>query len=228
MRSYRFHKCLGSFNKLTVKGCFQTALFREWLTKSLRVCNFGNTLAMTITFFSKCWKFDKDLKNWIKNSEKFFCFYDSFIWIRNGKLSQSRTGYLSSTVNVLTNTRKISNITKGEIFWISFLHRNRKYNKGGSHADVKSIWDRLRCWLSKDVLKRRFLGSRLTKSLTVCNFTNTLGMTIIFFLKMFKISCRLEKVNKKIFFILKIIAFESGSAKPHNLEQDTCHRQSMC
>ena len=41
--------------------------------------------------------------------------------------------------------------------------------------------------LEKDVLKRAFLEIGLTKSLTVRNLGNTLGMTIIFCLKMFKI-----------------------------------------
>ena len=41
--------------------------------------------------------------------------------------------------------------------------------------------------LEKDVLKRAFLEISLTKSLTVRNLGNTLGMTIIFCLKMFKI-----------------------------------------
>ena len=37
--------------------------------------------------------------------------------------------------------------------------------------------------MSKDLLKRRYLESGLTKILTVCNFGNTLAMTMIFFLK---------------------------------------------
>ena len=37
--------------------------------------------------------------------------------------------------------------------------------------------------MSKDLLKRRYLESGLTKTLTVCNFGNTLAMTMTFFLK---------------------------------------------
>ena len=40
------------------------------------------------------------------------------LWERNGKFSQSPTGYLSSAVNVLTNSPKISNFNKGDIFQI--------------------------------------------------------------------------------------------------------------
>ena len=38
------------------------------------VVNFGNTLAMTIKFFSKCSKFDGDCINEIKNLENVFVF----------------------------------------------------------------------------------------------------------------------------------------------------------
>ena len=33
---------------------------------------------------------------------------------------------------------------------------------------------------------------------------------------------------RKMFSVLKIIAFESGTTNSHNPEQDTCHWQSMC
>ena len=38
--------------------------------------------------------------------------------MRNGKFSQSGTVHLSSTENVLTNTPKMSNFYKGDIFQI--------------------------------------------------------------------------------------------------------------
>ena len=36
-----------------------------------------------------------------------------------------------------------------------------------------------------------------------------------------------QKIEKK-FFVFQIIAFELGVTNSHNLEQDTCRRQSMC
>ena len=36
-----------------------------------------------------------------------------------------------------------------------------------------------------------------------------------------------EKIEKMV-FIFQIIAFELGVANSRNIEQDTCHRQSMC
>ena len=73
--------------------------------------------------------------------------------------------------------------------------------------------DDFTCSLSKRVLKRRFLESGLTKIFTVCNFGTILPMTIIFSFKM---------------FVFQIIAFELGVGNSHNLEQDTCRRQSIC
>ena len=56
-------------------------------------------------------------------------------------------------------------------------------------------------------------------------------MTIIFFFKMFKIRCTFQiwnKKNEEKFLLLKIIAFAWGTTNFHNLEEDTCHWQSMC
>ena len=36
-----------------------------------------------------------------------------------------------------------------------------------------------------------------------------------------------QKIEKK-FFIFQIVVFELGVAHSHNLEQNTCQRQSMC
>ena len=63
-----------------------------------------------------------------------------------------------------------------------------------------SNWDTFTCWLSKDVPKRGFSQSGMTKFFTVCNFGNILAMTIILFFKMFKIFCRLQKWNKQLIF----------------------------
>ena len=83
--------------------------------------------------------------------------------------------------------------------------------------------DAFTCSLSKRVLKRRFLVSGLTKIVAVCNFGNTLGMTIIFFFKCLKldVDSRIGIKNEKKFIVFKIIAFELGFANSHNLEQDT-------
>ena len=68
------------------------------------------------------------------------------------------------------------------------------------------FWYRWICWVSKDVLRRRWIVSGVTKPWTVANFGNTLAMTIFFFLKLCKIWWRFDKWNKnsrKCFFFLR-------------------------
>ena len=36
-----------------------------------------------------------------------------------------------------------------------------------------------------------------------------------------------QKIEQKC-LVFEIIAFELGVANSHNIEQDTCHRKSMC
>ena len=158
------------------------------LAKSLTGSNFGNTQATTTIFFLRkikiWWRFNK--RN-TKLRRKFFPFYSNSVSIGNSKFSQSQTGYLSSVANVLTNTPKISNFHKRNIFQLILFQSDCKIWNKCSHAGFTSVWHPLTRWLSKEVLKRCFLESDLTKSLAVCNFGNTLAITIIFFSKMFEI-----------------------------------------
>ena len=39
---------------------------------------------------------------------------------------------------------------------------------------------------------------------------------------------QMQQKKQKIFSVLKITAFESGTKNIHNPEHDTCHWQSMC
>ena len=115
----------------------------------------------------------------------------------SNKFLQSWTGHLASAVNVLTKNPKISLNTRGDIFQINFPEKNEKTWSKRSHGAFASIWDAFTCWLSMRALKRRLLGSGLSKFFTACNFGNILAMTIIFCFKMFKIWCRFQKWKKK-------------------------------
>ena len=64
------------------------------------------------SFFSRCSNFDVDFKNATKSREKTLCFFDNCIEIGYGKFSLLRTEYFSSTVNLLTNSPEISDMTK--------------------------------------------------------------------------------------------------------------------
>ena len=75
----------------------------------------------------------------------------------------------------------ISNFNQGDIFQIISPHSDEKIWKKLSDEDFTSVKNRLICWLSKDVLRRRWIVSGVTKPYTVVNFGNTLAMTIFFF-----------------------------------------------
>ena len=130
----------------------------------------------------------KDLgsRNGTENQEKVYRFSDNCIWIGSCRYSQPWTGYLPSAVNVLTKTPNISSNTRGDIFQINFPENDKKTWQKCSHGNSRSICDAFTCSLSKRVLKRRFLESGLTKIFTVCNFANTLTVTIMFFSKCLK------------------------------------------
>ena len=87
---------------------------------------------------------------------------------------------MSLAVNVLTNTTKISHITKKETISKSALPRmKKKYDKSPAIYILQVFWDSLSCWQSKSVLKRGFLNICLTTSLEVFNFENTLVVTVV-------------------------------------------------
>ena len=57
-----------------------------------------------------------------KIPEKVFCFWDNSILIGCVKLSLLKSEYLSSAVNVLTNSLKILHSTKRDFFELNSLH----------------------------------------------------------------------------------------------------------
>ena len=114
-------QCLNKFTMLSVKGSFETDSLDIYLTTFSGVHNFGNISAMRVIFFWKCSKFKVDFENLRKNPEKAFCFWDNYV--RNGcvKLSVLRREYLSSAVNVLTNSYKSLRLTKTDFFWLNYV-----------------------------------------------------------------------------------------------------------
>ena len=92
----------------------------------------------------------------------------------------------------------ISNFNQGDIFLIISFHSDEKISQKWSHEDFTSVWNRLTCWLSKDILRRRWIVSGVTKSWTVANLGNTWAMTIFSCFKMFKSSWRFHKWKIKL------------------------------
>ena len=84
---------------------------------------------MRIGIFSNCLNVDVEFRTIAKNSQTVFCFLDNCIWNGYGKLSLLQRRYLSSGVNILTNSLNISHITNRDIFKLNFLQRNEKYDR---------------------------------------------------------------------------------------------------
>ena len=100
------------------KGPIKRDFLDIYLTTFFGVCKFKNTSDMRVIFFLEMikiqFKFRKCKK---KFKKKFFCFRDDCRCCN--KLSLLRTEYLSSAVNVLTNSPKIFYITSRDILQLN-------------------------------------------------------------------------------------------------------------
>ena len=88
-------------------GGLKWVFLESGLSKSFKVWNFRNKVAMTIIFFSNCLKLDVDSRKRTKKREKFFGFKDNCILIGDNQFSQSKKAYFSLAVNMLQTTRTI-------------------------------------------------------------------------------------------------------------------------
>ena len=77
-------------------------------------------------------------------------------------------------------------------------------------SDLNCVWACLPCFLLKGTVKQCFLDIYLTMFFRLYNFGNTLAMTVIFILNMFKILSRFPNSRKKLkkSFVSEIIAPE--------------------
>ena len=125
---------------------------------------------MRLIFLSKCLKLNVDSGNSVEGWEKLFSCWDNGIWIRCSKLSLLPEKYISSGVNVLANGIKISYITKKAFFQLNIPQREEQRLSNYWLADFTSVWDRLICWLSPDVLKRYCLDIYKSMHLAVHTF----------------------------------------------------------
>ena len=140
----RFQQCLRPFTLLLVEGDPETGLLRHLSNHDFEVRNFGNTKSMRVIFFLEIFKISYRFKKWRKRWD--FCFWGNCILRHIIKFSLLRTGYLSSAINVLTSSSKIS--------------RRETFSNSTALALInksdQSIWARLPCCFSKRSLKRDF------------------------------------------------------------------------
>ena len=128
--SSRMQQCLSPFTMLLVEGSSERIFLDIYLTTYLGVRNIKYTSSVRVIFFWKYSKFNVDFRNWEKNPEQVFCFWDNSIWIGCVKLCLLGREYLSTAVNVLTNKLKVLQRTKRDFSnSIAFTVIN-KYGKG--------------------------------------------------------------------------------------------------
>ena len=119
---------------------------------------------------------------------------------------------MSSVINMLTKSLKISHITKIKFSKLIFSQSDEKIWQKNFCADLSSLSDPLTCWLSICVLTRDLLGIEVTPLFPVYFFRRKSSLKLIFFFKVFQILCRFRKCSKKhkkLFFYFEVIGFES-------------------
>ena len=112
-----------------------------YLTTFFGVRKFRNTSAMRVTLFWKCSKLNLNFENAEKkkNWEKVFAFWDNCIWRCCHKLSLLRREYLSSAVNVLTNSPVILHITERDFFQPNCLYSDQQIWWNCCRSDFNSL-----------------------------------------------------------------------------------------
>ena len=111
------------------------------------------------SWFSERCKFHPQLRNTIKNWQKVFRFWDKVVWNCCQKICILRREYLSSGVNVLTNSVKISDVTKAAFFQLNIFRILGKREKSWCRVDFSSVSNPLTRWLPNGVLKQDLLDA---------------------------------------------------------------------
>ena len=71
-------------------------------------------------FFSEHWQFQIDSKTLSRIAQKFYCFWDNFVWIGNAKFSLLLREYLYLPINVLWSSSKFSDLIENKLFLTQF------------------------------------------------------------------------------------------------------------
>ena len=103
-------------------------------------------------------KFCVGFKNEIKFAEKVFGCLDNYVRNGCGKFSVLRRNNLSSVINVVSNSLKISDLTKRKGFQLNLSQNHERIGWKCCGADFSSVWDPLTRSLPKKVLKQDLLG----------------------------------------------------------------------
>ena len=154
---------------------------------------------MRVIFFKKYLKLNVNFRNPSKNSEKSFLLWDNCTWIGSCKFSLLQRKCMSSAVNLLINSPKISPITNRHIFGLNVHLSDEKIWWKGCRQDSSNVLDPLTCWLSKGVLKGGLFGHLSSHVFRTPEFPKYIGYDGHgFFFKILKNHCRFQKRSEKL------------------------------
>ena len=119
--SSRFHHCFGLFNMLAVDGCNKTMLSRDLSNHVL--CSVSIHKPWGSCFFRKCSQRNRNFRNVEKDWQKINLSEISAFELVMVNSSYHKKNWLSSVIDVLTNSPQISDINKRDIFQLNFWKR---------------------------------------------------------------------------------------------------------
>ena len=133
------------------------------------------------SFFAECCKFHEQFGEAIKNPRNVFSSWDKSVWSCCQKICILRREYLSSGLNVLTNSLKISNVTKADFFQLNLSRIHGKIEKYWCGANFGSVSNPLTRWFRKSALKQDLLDGLVNFSFRCDNFSNNKARILFFF-----------------------------------------------
>ena len=123
--SCRFQQCLVLFAMLLVEGSCATGPFRYLSEQVFSSPYFREYISFEGLFFFKMLKIWSRYQKFDLDIRLFICFSDICIGIGCIKLSLLTRKYLSSVVNLLTNSPKIFYITKTDFSRLNLTHNDQ-------------------------------------------------------------------------------------------------------
>ena len=115
-----FQRCLESVKTLITEWCSEARPSRRFSTNLFHKKIISEIIRLWhSSFFSKFSKFHAHFRNGIKNLEKVFRFSDNSVWSCGRIFCIMRQEYLSSAINVLANSLKIYDQSKGVFFLLN-------------------------------------------------------------------------------------------------------------
>ena len=124
------------------------------------------------SFFWKWSNFNLDFENAEKSQGKIFYFIDNFTWIGSIKYSLLESEYLSTALNMLTNSLKISHITKRDFLQFNIVPIDQIIWYRWCRSDFNIADTRLTCSFWKGNLEGDFLHIYLARFFAGCSLRN--------------------------------------------------------